>query len=70
MVDIGVDTSAEHFDRTILPVRYYFTNFSRAAQFHSCPSDSLPFRKDVQECGMMMDRLLINVRSIGLSSRQ
>lgn len=82
MVDLSSGPAAclmatNKFDRKKYPVRYYFTDFSRAEKFGSSSdssqtlSNSTPFKKDVQECGMMFDRLLVNVRarsSIALSS--
>ena len=63
-----------YFDRTAFPVRYYFVNFTNAQRVSSrkdyssspvSPADgnslfSCPFKKDVQECGTMIDNMLIN----------
>ena len=60
-----------YFDRTAFPVRYYFVNFTNAQRvssrkdYSSSPADgnslfSCPFKKDVQECGTMIDNMLIN----------
>lgn len=67
MVDIGNSastSSAEQFDRTRYPVRYYFTDFSRAAKISSQGSIQ-PFRRDVQECGILFDWLLEGVPKAG-----
>ncbi|KIJ94484.1 hypothetical protein K443DRAFT_683720 [Laccaria amethystina LaAM-08-1] len=67
-----------YFDRTAFPVRYYFVNFTNAQRVSSrkdsssspaSPADenslfSSPFKKDVQECGTMIDNMLINVPQI------
>ncbi|KAF9468749.1 hypothetical protein BDZ94DRAFT_1246188 [Collybia nuda] len=51
------------FDRSRYPVRYYFTNLSHATKFEapSTPVSSSAFRHDVQDCGVMIDRLLVEV---------
>lgn len=63
-----------YFDRTAFPVQYYFVNFTNAQRVSSrkdsssspaSPTDgnslfSCPFKKDVQECGTMIDNMLIN----------
>jgi hypothetical protein len=58
--------SSADFDRTTFPVRYYFTNLTHATKIDapSTPvtsSGATPFRHDVQDCGVMIDRLLIRV---------
>ncbi|KAK7044893.1 hypothetical protein R3P38DRAFT_2508437 [Favolaschia claudopus] len=60
MVDLGPITSSasasvESFDRTRYPVRYYFTNLSKASEFEH--RIDLAFQKDVEQCAVMMDRL-------------
>ncbi|KAG6840819.1 hypothetical protein C0991_004110 [Blastosporella zonata] len=54
--------SPHEFDRTKYPVRYYFTNLHHASKYDT-PSESLPpaFTRDVQECGVMFDKLLTHV---------
>jgi len=68
MVDISTGTSTssiEHFDRTIYPVRYYYTDFSRAVKFNSSANDE--FAADIRDCGIMISRLLANVPQIAPS---
>lgn len=56
------------FDRTSYPVRYYFTNLSHAKKLGP-PSTPTPFtsttttlfRHDVQDCGVIIDQLLVRV---------
>lgn len=62
MVDIGVGTPVDQFDRARYPVKYYYTGTSNATKCSSTP----PFLKDVQDCGMMIDKLLTNVRLLYL----
>ncbi len=63
MVDIGAGTrstiSVEHFDRSKLPVKYYYANLSSAVQ--DTGHSEATYIKDVKECGVMIDRLLFNV---------
>lgn len=71
MVDLSSAPStcllSAEFDRTAFPVRYYFTNLSHATKIElpSTPvqtsSTTTPFRHDVQDCGVMIDRLLVHV---------
>lgn len=68
MVDIGA-LPAERFDRATFPVRYYYTNLSQAAKFDSPAESASPFRKDVQEYGMMMDRMLLEASNHKLYSK-
>jgi len=52
------------FDRFTYPVRYYFVNYSAACRI---PSDCLisdsdsPFQKDIRECGVLLEQLLLDV---------
>lgn len=65
MVDIGAGSKLNAFDRTILPVKYYFTNLSGAVKVGPEMTRSeaeASFSRDVRECGVMMDRMLDNVR--------
>ncbi|KAJ7032058.1 hypothetical protein C8F04DRAFT_1396953 [Mycena alexandri] len=67
MVDLGHTTSSasdsvESFDRTRYPVRYYFTNLENASEFESRAEPA--FRKDVEDCAIMMEKLAAAVPSI------
>ncbi|KAJ7735765.1 hypothetical protein B0H16DRAFT_1892188 [Mycena metata] len=67
MVDLGHTTSSasdsvESFDRTRYPVRYYFTNLEHASEFESRVNPA--FRKDVEDCAIMMGNLATAVPSI------
>ncbi len=69
MVDIGAGTlppsSVEHFDRSRFPVKYYYTDLSSAVQDdHSRDA----YIQDVKECGIMIERLLSNVRPVRRAS--
>ncbi|KAI0060350.1 hypothetical protein BV25DRAFT_1908398 [Artomyces pyxidatus] len=65
MMDIGRPTT-EGFDRTSFPVRYYRINFSQATKLDPDASlRSYPFRKDVQDCGVMLSSLIDEVPKIG-----
>lgn len=57
MVDVGPGIPVDQFDRTRLPVKYYHTELSQAVKSAS-PEVC---RKDVQDCGFMIDQLLANV---------
>jgi len=63
MVAVGVcPTLTEHFDRALYPVRYYYVDFSKAVRIdHSAKSIS-PFREDVKDCGLLIDKILADVR--------
>ncbi|PBK97973.1 hypothetical protein ARMGADRAFT_1162754 [Armillaria gallica] len=67
MVDIGAGTrstiSVEHFDRSKLPVKYYYANLSSAVQ--DTDHSEATYIKDVKECGVMIDRLLFNLPKVG-----
>lgn len=53
-------SNPQHFDRTALPVRYYFADLSKAERVKS--SDVTSLRQDVRDCATMIDGLLVNVR--------
>ncbi|KAG5642309.1 hypothetical protein DXG03_003029 [Asterophora parasitica] len=57
--------SPEDFDRATYPVRYYFTNLSHATKFET--SNASAFKRDVQDCGVMIDSLLSYVCDIFLA---
>jgi hypothetical protein len=56
MADIGT-WHPTTFDRTLYPVRYYFTDLSKAT--HNASHARM--KRDVQECGALMDEMLSNV---------
>ncbi|KII90884.1 hypothetical protein PLICRDRAFT_697339 [Plicaturopsis crispa FD-325 SS-3] len=69
MMAIGTHT-VEDFDRTLYPVRYCQVDYSHSFRL-SPGSPSLPqdrqakaFRRDIQDCGLMMDSLLEDVHII------
>jgi hypothetical protein len=64
MASIGVcPSSLEQFDRTLYPVRYCHVGLSKAIQVET-PTISHPiFKKDVQDCGDLIDKLLADVRA-------
>ncbi|KAF8168134.1 hypothetical protein B0H34DRAFT_792774 [Crassisporium funariophilum] len=78
--DGGSQSTRLPFDRHLYPVRYYFVNFTDARRFPkkptypaSSPSTPIggtrsqgpcPFKKDVQECGEMIDKTLADVPQI------
>jgi len=65
MMDIGRST-AEGFDRTRLPVRYYRVDFSRALQLaREADPRGAGFRRDVRDCGEMLKMLVEEVPKIG-----
>ncbi|RDB15310.1 hypothetical protein Hypma_004733 [Hypsizygus marmoreus] len=72
MVDLSSAPSTclftAEFDRTKYPVRYYFTDLSQARKIDTPstpPSSASPqFRRDVQDCAVMIDRLLPQVPKI------
>lgn len=73
MVDLSSAPSLlpTNFDRTLYPVKYYFTDLSLATKFDiSSSSDARPweaeFRHDVQECALKIDQLLTYVSYIML----
>ncbi|KAJ7060922.1 hypothetical protein C8F01DRAFT_177394 [Mycena amicta] len=68
MVDLGPATasnseSVESFDRTRYPVRYYFAELPQACEFESAShADAMEaFRRDVEDCALMMRHLASNV---------
>ncbi|KAJ7581148.1 hypothetical protein C8J56DRAFT_959236 [Mycena floridula] len=66
MIDIGPQNSASQFDRTRFPVKYYYVNLANAVKF-TCENSVFQqaLAEDVQECGSMIDCLLLNVPLIG-----
>ncbi|KAG5634872.1 hypothetical protein H0H81_000461 [Sphagnurus paluster] len=69
MVDLGsapsTCASPYEFDRSIYPVRYYFTNLSNAIKYDpTSASSAAVFKHDVQDCGVMIERLLFHVPDI------
>ncbi|KAG6805383.1 hypothetical protein H0H93_004909, partial [Arthromyces matolae] len=64
MVDLGsapsTCTSLDDFDRTVYPVRYYFTNLRNARRYDATSETSnSAFGHDVKECGAMIGDMLI-----------
>jgi len=69
------------FDRYAYPVRYYLVNFTKATRISTASTySSYPmsagrvptpseFKKDVQECGMMFDKMLSEVPQIATKFR-
>ncbi len=58
----------QSFDRFSYPVRYYFVNFSKASRMLPGVADGgSPFQKDVKECGMFFDRIILNVSVVPTS---
>ena len=50
------------FDRFSYPVRYYFVNFSKASRMPAGVVDGgSPYKKDVKECGVLFDRIILHV---------
>ncbi|KAI0049394.1 hypothetical protein FA95DRAFT_1649083 [Auriscalpium vulgare] len=65
MMDIG-RSSAEDFDRSKYPVRYYRVNFSQAQRVKDDGSvRGAAFRRDVQDLGGMLEGLVDEVPKIG-----
>lgn len=63
--DNGSSTYAdvvEHFDRSTLPVRYYFTDFSKAGKINSNSEDER-LTQDIRDCAQLFDILLAQVSS-------
>jgi hypothetical protein len=63
MVDIG-PWSPDIFDRATYPVKYYYGDFSGAMK-GEFPDHQ---QRDVQDCGIMIDRTLPDVTSLSVST--
>jgi hypothetical protein len=63
MVAAGVHPSTlEHFDRSLYPVRYYFVDFSKAVRIESSADFIISTRKDMEDCGRLIEQILADVR--------